>query len=576
MTLAVLASRALSGMHAHAVRVETHLGPGLPGFNVVGLVDTEVRESRERVRAAIINSGFEFPAGRITVNLSPADMPKESGRFDLPIALGVLLASGQLAAPAQDGAQAGRQRGGRSGGDSGEQSVDRCAGRSGELPGERPGEHPGKDPDGTSNEPAGDSLGAYAAGLAGERRADQPRAPDPALSRLVLAGELSLTGALVPVAAPLVIALSVARDAPDATLILPAGSAEQAAWVPGLRVLSARCLADVAAHAAGASLLPDAVPAPWPPATPIPCLSDVRGQPGARRALEVAAAGGHSLLMLGPPGAGKSMLAARLPGLLPPLERSQALEAAAVAAMAGMPDALTGQPPFRSPHHSASVAALVGGGGRPRPGEISLAHHGVLFLDELPEFSRRSLEALREPLEAGRVVISRALHAAQFPARFQLVAAMNPCPCGWRGHPARACTCTADQVARYAGKISGPLLDRIDLHVALPPSDPAWMTAPPGEASQAVRERVVRCRERQLARQGKINAALAGAELDEFCVMDADAQALLHQAMRRLTGSARAMHRALRVARTIADMDGQTVLAASHVAQAVQYRRTGV
>ncbi|WP_313065571.1 magnesium chelatase domain-containing protein, partial [Achromobacter animicus] len=218
MTLAVLASRALSGMHAHAVRVETHLGPGLPGFNVVGLVDTEVRESRERVRAAIINSGFEFPAGRITVNLSPADMPKESGRFDLPIALGVLLASGQLAAPAQDGAQAGRQRGGRSGGDSGEQSVDRCAGHSGELP----GEHPGKDPDGTSNEPAGDSLGAHAAGLAGERRADQPRAPDPALSRLVLAGELSLTGALVPVAAPLVIALSVARDAPDATLILPA------------------------------------------------------------------------------------------------------------------------------------------------------------------------------------------------------------------------------------------------------------------------------------------------------------------------------------------------------------------
>ncbi|MGN6657367.1 MAG: YifB family Mg chelatase-like AAA ATPase, partial [Achromobacter mucicolens] len=311
-------------------------------------------------------------------------------------------------------------------------------------------------------------------------------------------------------------------------------------------------------------------------AAPVPCLSDVRGQAGARRALEVAAAGGHSLLMLGPPGAGKSMLAARLPGLLPPLERNQALEAAAVATMAGMPDTLTGQPPFRAPHHSASVAALVGGGGRPRPGEISLAHHGVLFLDELPEFSRRSLEALREPLEAGRVVISRALHAAQFPARFQLVAAMNPCPCGWRGHPARTCACTPDQVTRYAGKISGPLLDRIDLHVALPPSDPAWMTAPPGESSQAVRERVVRCRERQMARQGKINAGLAGAELDEFCVMDADAQMLLQQAMRRLTGSARAMHRALRVARTIADLDGQAVLAASHVAQAVQYRRTGV
>ncbi len=495
-------------MHAHAVRVETHLGPGLPGFNVVGLADTEVRESRERVRAAIINSGFDFPPGRITVNLSPADLPKESGRFDLPIALGLLLASGQLAAPGSDDAN--------------------------------------------------------------------PSAPDPALARLVLAGELSLTGALVPVAAPLVIALSVARDAPDATLILPAGSAEQAAWVPGLRVLSARCLADVAAHAAGACLLPDAIPQPWPPAAPIPCLSDVRGQPGARRALEVAAAGGHSLLMVGPPGAGKSMLAARLPGLLPPLDRGQALEAAAVAATAGLSDILTGHPPFRAPHHSASVAALVGGGGRPRPGEISLAHHGVLFLDELPEFSRRSLEALREPLEAGKVIIARALHAAQFPARFQLVAAMNPCPCGWRGHPARACACTPDQVARYAGKISGPLLDRIDLHVALPPSDPDWMAGPPGEASDAVRARVIQCRERQHNRQGKPNAGLVGAELDEFCAMDADALALMQQAMRRLRGSARAMHRALRVARTIADLDGQDKLAARHVAQAVQYRRPGV
>ncbi|WMD22958.1 YifB family Mg chelatase-like AAA ATPase [Achromobacter seleniivolatilans] len=509
MTLAVLASRALSGLHAHAVRVETHLGPGLPSFNVVGLADTEVRESRERVRAAILNSGFEFPPGRITLNLSPADIPKESGRFDLPIALGLLLASGQLAAPVDGGGP--------------------------ELP-----------------------------------------APDPSLAGLVLAGELSLTGALVPVAAPLVIALSVAREAPDATLILPAGSAEQAAWVPGLNVLSARSLADVAAHIAGMCQLPNAVPKAWPPPPPAPCLSDVRGQPGARRALEVAAAGGHSLLMIGPPGAGKSMLASRLPGLLPPLLRSQALEAAAVAALAGLPEALMGHPPFRSPHHSASVAALVGGGSRPRPGEISLAHHGVLFLDELPEFSRRTLEALREPLEAGRVVVARALHAAQFPARFQLVAAMNPCPCGWRGHPGRACICTSDQVARYTGKISGPLLDRIDLHVVLPPSDPEWMSHPPGEASGPVQERVMRCRDRQLARQGKSNAGLMGAELDEHCVMDGDAQALMLQAMRRLAGSGRALHRALRVARTIADLDGADVLGAGHVAQAVQYRRPGV
>ncbi|EFF75951.1 YifB family Mg chelatase-like AAA ATPase [Achromobacter piechaudii] len=510
MTLAVLASRALSGLHAHAVRVETHLGPGLPSFNVVGLADTEVRESRERVRAAILNSGFDFPPGRITVNLSPADIPKESGRNDLPIALGLLLASGQLAVPS------------------------------------------------------------------GTEEAGEPRATDPSLADLVLAGELSLTGALVPVAAPLVIALSVARDTPGATLILPSGSAEEAAWVPDLRVLSARSLADVAAHAAGAHLLPDAVPKAWPQAPPAPCLSDVRGQAGARRALEVAAAGGHSLLMVGPPGAGKSMLAARLPGLLPPLDRSQALEAAAVAALAGCPQSLMGQPPFRAPHHSASVAALVGGGSRPRPGEISLAHNGVLFLDELPEYSRRTLEALREPLEAGRVVISRALHAAQFPAQFQLVAAMNPCPCGWRGHPGRACGCTLDQVARYVGKISGPLLDRIDLHVALPPSDPEAMAGPSGEASSLVRERVRQSRQRQIERQGKLNALLSGPELDQYCVMQANAQALLFQAMRRLSGSGRALHRALRVARSIADLGGADVIDASHVAQAVQYRRPGL
>ncbi len=280
--------------------------------------------------------------------------------------------------------------------------------------------------------------------------------------------------------------------------------------------------------------------------------------------------------MIGPPGAGKSMLAARLPGLLPPLARRQALEAAAIAALAGVPDARMGTPPFRAPHHSASAVALVGGGGRPRPGEISLAHHGVLFLDELPEFSRRTLEALREPLETGRVIIARALHTAQFPARFQLVAAMNPCPCGWRGHPQRACACTPDQVARYAGKISGPLLDRIDLHVALPPSDLECLQGPPGEASEPVRARVARCRERQHARQGKPNAGLAGPELERHCPMDSEARDLLLQAMRRLAGSGRAMHRALRVARTIADLDGQDTLGARHVAQAVQYRRQGV
>lgn len=512
MTLAVLISRALCGLEARAVRVETHLAPGLPAFNIVGLADTEVRESRERVRAAILNSRFDFPAGRITVNLSPADLPKESGRFDLPIALGVLLASGQLMPP-------------ELGLDEGE-------------PGRRP-------------------------------------VPDTHLDTLVLAGELSLTGALVPVAAPLAIALSVEQGSCGATLVLPAGSAEVAAWVPDVRVLSARTLSDVAAHVMGTCALKEAIPTPWPQADRPPCLSDVRGQAAARRALEVAAAGGHSLLMVGPPGAGKSMLAQRLPGLLPELTRRQALEVAAIAGLAGGIEALQGQPPFRAPHHSASAPALVGGGGRPRPGEISLAHHGVLFLDELPEFNRRTLEALREPLEAGRVVIARALHTVEYPARFQLVAAMNPCPCGWRGHGARVCHCTPEQVARYVGKISGPLLDRIDLHIELPPSDPSCLDGPPGEPSDVVRERVLRCVERQMARQGKVNAALAVSELDVCCPLDDRAKALLVQAMRQMNGSARAAHRVLRVARSAADLDGVDILQVAHVAQAIQYRRPG-
>lgn len=515
MTLAVLSSRALCGLDARAVRVETHLAPGLPVFNIVGLADMEVRESRERVRAAILNSRFDFPAGRITVNLSPADLPKESGRFDLPIALGILLASGQLMPP--------------------------------EVTPDDPGVKGG-----------------------------MPRpVPDTHLDTLVLAGELSLTGALVPVAAPLAIALSVNQAAGGAILVLPEGSAEVAAWVPGVRVLSARTLADVAAHVMGVQALSDAVPVPWPQAEAPPCLSDVRGQPAARRALEVAAAGGHSLLMVGPPGAGKSMLAQRLPGLLPELTRRQALEVAAITGLAGGIEALQGQPPFRAPHHSASAPALVGGGGRPRPGEISLAHHGVLFLDELPEFSRRTLEALREPLEAGHVVIARALHTVQFPARFQLVAAMNPCPCGWRGHGARQCQCTPEQVARYVGKISGPFLDRIDLHIELPPSDPSWLDGPPGESSAAVRERVLCSIERQHARQGKVNAALVVGELDACCPLEERARALLLQAMRQMNGSARAAHRVLRVARTAADLDGVDILQIAHVAQAIQYRRPG-
>ncbi|MFC4274587.1 YifB family Mg chelatase-like AAA ATPase [Achromobacter aloeverae] len=501
MTLAVLASRALAGMDAPAVRVETHLAAGLPAFTVVGLADVEVRESRERVRAAILNSGYDFPAGRITVNLSPADLRKESGRFDLPMALGVLLASGQVAMP--------------------------------EL----------RSPDG------------------GDR-----------LARVVLAGELSLTGALVPVAAPLAIALGTARDHADAELILPAASAAQAAHVPGLRVWSARTLTEVVSHLTGSASLAVARPAPWPEPPPQPCLSDVRGQGGARRALELAAAGGHSLLMVGPPGAGKSMLAQRLPGILPPLAPDPALEVAALASLAGEPTGVGRQAPFRAPHHTASAAALVGGGSRPRPGEISRAHHGVLFLDELPEFSRRALEALREPLETGRVAISRAMHTVHYPARFQFVAAMNPCPCGWRGHPRHACRCTAEQAARYRAKVSGPLLDRIDLQVMLPPAQADWMSLPPGEASAPVRDRVVACRARQSARQDGINGALDGRRLEEVSPLSDEARTLLQDAMSRRHGSARAAHRVLRVARTAADLDGEDVIGARHVAEAVQYR----
>jgi magnesium chelatase family protein len=500
MSLAVLRSRALAGLAAPEVTVEVHLASGLPSFTLVGLPDTEVKEARDRVRAAIQNCGFEFPQRRITVNLAPADLPKESGRFDLSIALGILIASGQIKAPDLDGHE--------------------------------------------------------------------------------FVGELALSGDLRAVRGTLAMCAAIRHEAGPQhkaarAFILPLESAPEAALIEGMSILPAQNLLQVCAHLAGRELLaPFAVP-PAPTLAHYPDLAEVKGQAQAKRALEVAAAGGHSLLMSGPPGAGKSMLAQRLPGLLPPMTSVEALESAAVHSLAGsFKLAHWNQRPFRAPHHSASSAALVGGGGTPRPGEISLAHNGTLFLDELPEFQRGVLEALREPLETGQINIARAAHRAEFPARFQLVAAMNPCPCGWLGHPAGKCRCTPDQVARYRGKLSGPLLDRIDLMLDVPAVDEADLSARgDGESSATVRARVTTARAVQIERQGKPNARLSPDEVDRHARPDEAGAQLLKQAMARLSLTARAYHRILKVARSIADLAGAAQINSAHVAEAIHYRR---
>ncbi|HEX8989063.1 MAG TPA: YifB family Mg chelatase-like AAA ATPase [Rhodocyclaceae bacterium] len=493
MSLAVLRSRALAGMEAREVAVEVHLAAGLPGFTLVGLAEAEVREARDRVRAAIQNCRYEFPARRITVNLAPADLPKESGRFDLAIALGILVASDQLKAGDLDGYE--------------------------------------------------------------------------------FAGELALGGGLRPVRGALAMCLSAATS--GRRFVLPVDNAAEAALVRDAQILPARSLLDVCAHLAGERAIEPYREEPLAAPPGYPDLAEVKGQGPAKRALEVAAAGAHSLLLSGPPGTGKSMLASRLPGILPGMTEQEALESAAVQSLAGTFDTSRwGCRVVRSPHHSSSSAALVGGGSVPRPGEISLAHHGVLFLDELPEFGRHVLESLREPLETGRITVSRAARRAEFPARFQLVAAMNPCPCGWLGHFTGKCRCTPDQVARYRGRLSGPLLDRIDLMIEVPAVVEAELSARgAGERSAAVRERVAAAHERQLTRQAKVNAHLEPDEVEAHCQPDAEGARLLKRAMAQFSLSARGYHRILKVARSVADLAGAPRVGSEHVAEAIHYRR---
>lgn len=493
--LAVLFSRGEFGVSAPQVRVEVHISKGMPGLSIVGMAETAVKESKDRVRAAIINSGYEFPQHRITINLSPADIPKQGGRYDLPIALGILAAAGQL-------------------------KKDR-------------------------------------------------------LSEFELIGELALGGQLRPIRG--ILPVVAATAAANRSLIVPKNNAEEAAMVSSCNCFYAENLLQVCAYLDGVDQLPKATQQPKTQTKQQLDLADVKGQEQAKRALIIAAAGGHNLLFYGPPGTGKTMLASRISGILPPLSKAQALQTAKVASISnqGFNPENWGIPPFQSPHHTASAAALVGGGSNPMPGEISLAHNGVLFLDELPEFSRHVLEVLREPMESGRIVISRATRSAEFPARFQLITSLNPCPCGYFGDSSRDCHCSPGQIQHYRNKISGPLLDRIDLQVEVPRVSHQQLrnTAVSKPQNQAVRRQVINSRKRQWQRNnGKHNAILSVKEIEQTIVLKNHLLDFLEQVCEQLKLSARAYHRIIKVARTIADLDNQDQIQQTHITEAISYR----